>query len=43
VRYIGRRDDGTRVDATAIYELKGDRLGLVSGGEIAAEMRGYRP
>jgi hypothetical protein len=43
VRYVGRRDDGTKVDAAAIYELRGDRLSLVSGGEIAAEMRGYRP
>ena len=43
IRYLGRRDDRTRVDATAIYELRGDRLSLVSGGDIAAEMRGYRP
>ncbi len=43
IRYLGRRDDGTKVDATAIYELRDERLSLVSGGDIAAEMRGYRP
>ena len=43
VRYLGRRDDGTKVDATAVYELRGERLSLVSGSEIAAEMRDYRP
>ena len=43
IRYAGRRDDRSKVDATAVYELKGDRLVLVSGSEIAAEMRDYRP
>ncbi len=43
IRYRGRRDDGTRLDAGAVYELRGGALVLVSGADIAAEMRDYRP
>ncbi|HZH50308.1 MAG TPA: hypothetical protein VEZ16_00355 [Microvirga sp.] len=43
VAYSGRRADKTNVEATAVYERRGDALVLVSGAKVAAEMSGMRP
>lgn len=43
VRYIGAREDGTKVDGDVVYELRKGSLVRISGHKLAKEMKENRP